>query len=142
MLQSMTVFLLVFTMRNGSCMAELGFGGPRRLSFKRLRSTRFLNEMCERMSWWSCCVFALIFSIFFFLSFSSAKHSCNELVGKPNHRISFFSLEIIFIAINTFKASYTRLLIFFWSYCWNKNKSYNYIICLKKLFIIYYYIES
>ncbi len=27
-LQSMTVFLLVFTMMNGSCMAELAAGGP------------------------------------------------------------------------------------------------------------------
>lgn len=117
MLQSMTVFLLVFTIRNGSCMAELGFGGPRRFSFKRLRSTKFLKEMWERISWCNCCVLALILSIFFFLSFSKATHSCKELVGKPSHLISFFSLEMIFIAINTFRASYTRLLIFFWSYC-------------------------
>mgnify|MGYP004589743829 CR=1 FL=1 len=132
MLQSMTVFLLVFTIRNGSCMAEFGFGGPRRLSLARLRSTKFLKEICERINWCNCCVFALILSIFFFLSFSSARHSWRELVGKPNHLISFFSFEIIFIAIKTFKASYTRLLIFFWSYCYKTKNKTLFLLLLQK----------
>ena len=32
-------------------------------------------------------------------------HSCAELVGSPSHLISFFSLEMMFMAINTFRAS-------------------------------------
>lgn len=42
-----------------------------------------------------------------------------ELVGRPIQWISFFSLEMMFIAISTLRASYTRLRMFFWSYtCW------------------------
>ena len=36
---------------------------------------------------------------------SRCLHSCAELVGRPTHRISFFSLVIIFIAFKTFSAS-------------------------------------
>ena len=32
-------------------------------------------------------------------------HSCAELVGSPSHLISFFSLEMMFMAISTFRAS-------------------------------------
>lgn len=42
-------------------------------------------------------------------------HSWAELVGRPIQRISFFSLEMIFIAIKTLRASYTRRRMFFWS---------------------------
>lgn len=125
MLQSITVFLLVLTIMKGNWIAELGLGGPCRDSFRRFRSTKFLNEMCWRISWCNSCVLALILSIFLFRSFFKARHSCCEFVGNPNHLISFFSFEMIFIAIKTFKASYTRLLIFFWSYCCNKIKQLN-----------------
>ena len=42
-------------------------------------------------------------------------HSCKELVGRPIHLISFFSFEMMFIAISTFSASYTRRRMFLWS---------------------------
>ena len=48
MLQSMTVFLLVLTMMNGSWMAALEEGAPCVLSRCRLRSTRFLKAICCR----------------------------------------------------------------------------------------------
>lgn len=43
-------------------------------------------------------------------------HSWAELVGRPIHLISFFSFEMIFMAMSTLSASYTRRRIFFWSY--------------------------
>lgn len=50
-------------------------------------------------------------------------HSCAELVGRPIHLISFFSLEIMFMAMSTLSASYTRRRMFFWSYtCWSGQK--------------------
>lgn len=42
-------------------------------------------------------------------------HSWIELVGNPIHLMSFFSLDMIFMAIRTFRASYTRLRMFLWS---------------------------
>lgn len=49
-------------------------------------------------------------------------HSWAEFVGRPIHLISFFSLEMMFIAMSTFSASYTRRRMFFWSYtCYKKN---------------------
>ena len=44
-------------------------------------------------------------------------HSCAELVGSPIQRISFFSLLMMFMAMRTLSASYTRRRMFFWSYC-------------------------
>lgn len=50
-------------------------------------------------------------------------HSCAELVGRPIHLISFFSLEMMFMAMSTLSASYTRRRMFFWSYtCWSGHK--------------------
>ena len=68
---------------------------------------------------WSCWVLALILSILLALSCSRPLASWTELVGKPSHLISFFSLLIIFMAIRTLRASYTLRLMFFWSYCWS-----------------------
>ncbi len=50
-------------------------------------------------------------------------HSCAELVGSPIHFISFFSLEMMFMAIRTLRASYTRRRMFFWSYAWKDHCS-------------------
>lgn len=41
--------------------------------------------------------------------------TCAEFVGSPIQRISFLSFEIMFIAMRTLSASYTRRRIFFWS---------------------------
>ena len=46
MLQSITVFLLVFTMINGRWIAVLAAGGPCSLSFCLFRWTRFLKAIC------------------------------------------------------------------------------------------------
>ena len=51
MLQSMTVFLLVFTIMKGSWMAELGGGGPSRFSRSLFRSTRFLKAISWNFKW-------------------------------------------------------------------------------------------
>lgn len=125
MLQLTTVFRSVLIMINGSWIAEFGLGGPYMSSLWRFLSTKFFTAMCCKIIRWSCWVFALIRSIFFFLSFSRALHSWSELVGKPSHLISFFSFEMIFIAISTFSASYTLLRIFFWSYCYTRSRINN-----------------
>lgn len=83
-----------------------------------------------KISSWSCWVFFWIFSNFSCFSFSSDVHSWTEFVGSPSQRISFFSFEIIFIAINTFKASYTLRRIFFWSYCWKVKFSELHFYCV------------
>ena len=46
MLQSMTVFLLVLTIINGSWMEEFAAGWPYKLSDTLFLSTRFLKEIC------------------------------------------------------------------------------------------------
>lgn len=62
-------------------------------------------------------------------------HSCAELVGRPIHLISFFSLEMMFMAMRTFSASYTRRRMFFWSYTCFENtqpwRRYDKLVCLK-----------
>lgn len=74
-----------------------------------------LRPTCKRSSW-SCDFFCRMLSNLFLFSVSSLSHSCLELVGRPIHLISFFSLEMMFIAMRTLRASYTRRLMFFWSY--------------------------
>ena len=94
-------------------------------TFKMCKSNGiYFEHLCKKLFTWrmrscNCCVLALIRSILLALSNSNPFASWIEFVGRPNHRISFFSLLIIFMAIKTFKASYTRLRIFFWSYCWS-----------------------
>lgn len=59
-------------------------------------------------------------------------HSCAELVGRPIHLISFFSLEMMFMAMSTFSASYTRRRMFFWSYTCFENtrlQKYGKLVC-------------
>ena len=47
-LQSITVFLLVFTMMNGRWIHALGGGAPLVFSTRLLRSTRFLKAICYK----------------------------------------------------------------------------------------------
>lgn len=130
-LQSMTVFLFVLTMMKGNWIVEFGCGGPCVLHSSRFRSTRLLNDICCKTRSCNCCVFCLIRSTRFFRSFSSWTHSWSEFVGRPSHRISFFSFDIIFMAIRTFSASYTLLRMFFWSYYKSKVNIHTYITSTK-----------
>jgi len=53
----------------------------------------------------------------------SSSMSFRLVRGRPFHCISFLSLDIISIAIRTFRASYTLRLIFFSSYCCCQGKT-------------------
>lgn len=79
-------------------------------------STKLLKAICWRTNSWSCWVFCLIRSRRRCFSVSRAWNSCKELVGRPSHLISFFSFEMMFMAMRTLRASYTRRRMFFWSY--------------------------
>ena len=48
-----------------------------------------------------------------------SRSSCFAVAGKPFHVISFFSFEIMSIAMRTLRASYTRRRMFFSSYAWS-----------------------
>lgn len=54
--------------------------------------------------------------------------------GRPLHCISFLSLDIISIAMRTFRASYTLRRMFFSSYCCC-NTLYKYKLCYSEYFI-------
>lgn len=127
MLQLICVFLCELTIMNGNCMAELDAGTKPRFSASLLRVTKLLNNTCCNINSRNCCCFNSIRSWRALISFSNVLHccirffywfsdqnfwnwkwfafTCAELAGNPIQRISFLSFDIIFIAINTFKAS-------------------------------------
>jgi hypothetical protein len=168
MLQSITVFLLVFTMMKGRCIVVLARGAPFSSSTFLFLFTKFLNAICYRKISMNGVkntqeiliqetrFFVLINNLpvklvlvvaqffveslptypFFpsvtwkllwdrhriefpdklckchqfpkekiFYDTSRCWHSCAEFVGKPIHLISFFSFDMIFIAIRTLRAS-------------------------------------
>lgn len=113
MLQLICVFLCVLTVMNGNSIAEFFDGTRPRSSASLLRVTKLLNETCCKISSRNCCCLLSMRSFRISISASKALHCCAELVGKPIQRISFLSLEMMFIAIRTFSASYTRRRMFF-----------------------------